>query len=206
MSIFSSIGKFLRKAIPKEIGSIAPFIPGVGGVIAGVLSTTRDIAGAVESRSAPPNRYIKTSPFDLPTVQSAYSAYTPQNFGAFPVSIASGAMAAGGAIVRALPGAGRVASRVGGAVGRVIRSPAARRAGAVVGAAATAGAIYDAAGNLISGGRKRYRRVNPLNYRAAMRAVRRIKGARKALQRIERTLPKRHSTAARCAPAKSARC
>lgn len=37
----------------------------------------------------------------------------------------------------------------------------------------------------------RNRRMNPLNGRAAMRAIRRIKGARKMLQKIERQLPKR---------------
>ena len=36
----------------------------------------------------------------------------------------------------------------------------------------------------------RNRRMNPLNGRSAMRAIRRIKGARKMLQKIERQLPK----------------
>jgi len=36
----------------------------------------------------------------------------------------------------------------------------------------------------------RNRRMNPLNGRAAMRAIRRIKGARKMLQKIERQLPR----------------
>jgi hypothetical protein len=36
--------------------------------------------------------------------------------------------------------------------------------------------------------------MNPMNVRAARRAVRRIKSARKLLQRIERTLPKARST------------
>jgi 2-hydroxychromene-2-carboxylate isomerase len=33
-------------------------------------------------------------------------------------------------------------------------------------------------------------RMNPMNYRAARRAVTRIRGARKLLQRIERSLPR----------------
>jgi hypothetical protein len=47
-------------------------------------------------------------------------------------------------------------------------------------------------------GRKR-RRMNPMNVRAARRAIRRIRGARKILQRIERSLPKArtHHTARR---------
>lgn len=36
----------------------------------------------------------------------------------------------------------------------------------------------------------RNRRMNPMNHRAAMRAIRRVKGARKTLQRIERQLPR----------------
>lgn len=43
------------------------------------------------------------------------------------------------------------------------------------------------------------RRMNPLNGRAAMRAIRRIKGARRMLQKIERSLPKQRVT--RRAPA-----
>jgi hypothetical protein len=39
----------------------------------------------------------------------------------------------------------------------------------------------------------RNRRMNPLNGRAATRAIRRIKGARKMLQKIERQLPRTRS-------------
>lgn len=45
----------------------------------------------------------------------------------------------------------------------------------------------------------RNRRMNVMNQRAAMRAIRRIKGARKMLMKIERQLPKQRST--RRAPA-----
>lgn len=42
MSLFSSIGKFISRAIPKEIKSVAsvaaPFLPGAGGIIAGAVS------------------------------------------------------------------------------------------------------------------------------------------------------------------------
>lgn len=37
---------------------------------------------------------------------------------------------------------------------------------------------------------KRYRRINPLNYKAATRATKRIKGAMDMLKRIEKQLPK----------------
>ena len=41
----------------------------------------------------------------------------------------------------------------------------------------------------------RNRRMNPLNGRAATRAIRRIKGARKMLQKIERSLPRARARA-----------
>lgn len=62
-------------------------------------------------------------------------------------------------------------------------------------------AIYDAAGNLI-GYKKKRRRMNYMNYKAAKRATRRIKGARKMLQNIEKQLPKHtvRSRTTRCEP------
>lgn len=38
------------------------------------------------------------------------------------------------------------------------------------------------------------RRMNPMNHRAAMRAIRRVKAARKMLQKIERQLPKQRTS------------
>lgn len=48
---------------------------------------------------------------------------------------------------------------------------------------------------------KHYRSMNPLNGKAARRAIRRIKGARKMLQQIERQLPKARTHARSRAPA-----
>lgn len=65
---------------------------------------------------------------------------------------------------------------------------------AAVGAGTVAGdAIYDAAGNLIGYKQKR-RRMNPLNPRAARRAIRRVKSVRKMLHNIEKQLPKQKCT------------
>lgn len=47
----------------------------------------------------------------------------------------------------------------------------------------------------------RNRRMNPMNPKAARRAIRRIKGARKMLQQIERSLPRQRTT--RRAPARA---
>lgn len=48
--------------------------------------------------------------------------------------------------------------------------------------------VYDAAGNLM--GQTTTRRMNPLNARAARRAIRRIKSVRKIVRGIESSLPK----------------
>lgn len=73
----------------------------------------------------------------------------------------------------ALPTIGKVAGRVLPTVGKV------------AGAAATGYAIYDAAGNYL-GNRKRSRRINPMNYRAANRALKRIEKAKKLMDRLGR--------------------
>lgn len=87
------------------------------------------------------------------------------------------------ALPAALPTIGRVgvgvASRVGGAITRAAGS----RAGRAIGAAATGVAIYDAAGNLL-GYQKKRRRINPMNWRALNRALRRVEKAKKAAKRI----------------------
>lgn len=52
---------------------------------------------------------------------------------------------------------------------------------------------------VVHGPRKKYKRINPLNVRAARRAIRRIKAVRKITHEIERQLPHRKA-AASCAP------
>lgn len=95
------------------------------------------------------------------------------------MGIVAGLPAIGGAVARTLPGIGRVGSAVGGAVTRVAGS----RVGRAVGAAAAGVAIYDAAGNLL-GYQKKRRRINPMNWRALNRALRRVEKAKKAAKRI----------------------
>lgn len=72
----------------------------------------------------------------------------------------------------------------------------ARRVPAIAAGAAIGSVVYDMYGRVVGGGRKR-RRMNPMNARAARRAIRRIKGARKMLQQIERQLPKQRAAAPR---------
>lgn len=104
---------------------------------------------------------------------------------------------------RILPGLGRI----GSTIGRVARTPAARRVGRVAGAIGTVvsgGLILDAlTGEVV--GRRRSKRINPMNVKAMRRAIRRVKGGRKIAQEIERMLPKRRSTAATACPPQFAR-
>lgn len=68
------------------------------------------------------------------------------------------------------------------------------KTGAAIAGGTIAGeAIYDAAGNLI-GYKQRRRRMNPLNPKAARRAIRRVKSVRKMLHNIEKQLPKQKCT------------
>lgn len=69
---------------------------------------------------------------------------------------------------------------------------------AIAGGTIAGEAIYDAAGNLIGYKQKR-RRMNPLNPKAARRAIRRVKSVRKMLQGIEKQLPKQKCPTRRAA-------
>lgn len=93
------------------------------------------------------------------------------------------AAAAGTAIVRAAPA---IAAGARSLLARV--SP---RVAKALGWVTVGGLVYDAAGNLQ--GQVKRRQMNPLNPRAARRAVRRIKSVRKLCSSIERTLPKQKS-------------
>jgi len=88
-----------------------------------------------------------------------------------------------GGLPAVLPGAGAILGGVAGRIG--MRGIARTVAGGAVGAA-----IFDAAGNLIGYGKKR-RRINPLNYRALKRALRRVEGAHNAMKRVGRITVKK---------------
>ena len=73
----------------------------------------------------------------------------------------------------------------------------ARRVPQIAAAAAVGSVVYDIYGRVVGTGSRKRRRINPMNARAARRAIRRIKGARKMLQQIERQLPKQRAAAPR---------
>lgn len=87
--------------------------------------------------------------------------------------------AAGGRAVamlpRVIPGAGKIIS--GGK--RILSS----RAVKAIGTAATGVAVVDAVGNIV-GTRRKSRRMNPMNWRALNRALKRVEKAKKAAKRI----------------------
>jgi hypothetical protein len=81
--------------------------------------------------------------------------------------------------------------------GKVISKPGVGKiAAATVGGTIAGDYLYDAAGNIV-GQHRRHRRMNVLNGKAATRAIRRVKGVRKMLQKIERQLPKAKATHSR---------
>lgn len=157
MSLFKKIGKIAQKA--KGVLKIAQFIPGPIGVGARALRAGITAVSAIG--------VVKAARAGVQAVRGIR--------GAKSMSILPRVM---GGLPAVLPGAGSI---IGGVAGRIgLRGVGRAVAGGAVGAA-----IFDAAGNLIGYGRKR-RRINPLNYRALKRAIRRVEGAHNAMKRVGR--------------------
>jgi len=173
VSLLKSIGNALG-SVAKGVAKAAIGSTGVGAALLGARSAVR----AVRKPSSPVQRLAS------PTAGAASMALP-----ALPV----------------LAGAGAIASRYLGAA--VTRAPAIVRAGAATvaraynrlpkwgkAAAQAAGytvvgtAVFDSSGQQVgtTGGR----RMNPMNAKAARRAIRRIKSVRKILTNIEKSLPK----------------
>lgn len=101
--------------------------------------------------------------------------------------LVAGAVALGSSLLARAPAAGTAIVAAGRAALPFIKKNAAKALGWI-----TVGAlVYDTAGNLM--GRTSKRQMNPLNQRAARRAIRRIKRVRKIASSIERALPKSKS-------------
>lgn len=98
-----------------------------------------------------------------------------------------------GAALGLVGGAAKVATSASRAlvpIGKAVAKPGVGKivAGGIAGTVA-GDYLYDKAGNII-GTRRRTRRMNPMNVKAARRAIRRVKSARKILKSIEKQLPK----------------
>jgi hypothetical protein len=165
MGLLSSLGDFAKKivkVIDNPLTRTALSVTGLSAV-GGTLST---LAGNQAAANAQFGAAIGS------IYQSGPSSTTPGTF--TQAKAAKMPVFLGNTLFPSIPG-------VSGAVNTVGKLAA---PGGVV------TALYDAAGNLIGHTKKR-RRMNPTNIKAARRAIRRIRGTRRVLQRIERTLPTR---------------
>lgn len=175
MSLFKKLGRAIRPLAGAALGVVGGAFGGPAGAAIGSR-----IGGVIAQRGRG-----RSVPF--PRTQGMGIAALPVLAGA----------------ARILPGLGRI----GSTIGRVARTPAARRVGRVAGAIGTVvsgGLILDAlTGEVV--GRRRSKRINPMNVKAMRRAIRRVKGGRKICNEIERMLPKRRSSAAAPCPPQFAR-
>lgn len=100
----------------------------------------------------------------------------------------------GGAMTRVLPGVGAVASgalagaRAAGGYVRGNLPTIAREVAIGTGLTVAGSMLFDQSGNVV--GRLKRRRMNPMNAKAARRAIRRVVAVRKILSKIERGLPR----------------
>lgn len=180
MSLLSKIGKFAKKAVK----TVAPFIPGPIGTIAGIATSLPSRGRGMPS--------IAAAVPQLPRIPSTMQA-----------GIGGAIIPRAGQMIRSLPGIGAVGGAVARGAGAIARSPGVRkwskRAIQAVGGYTVGSAVFDAAGNFL--GHRARRTMNPLNPKAARRAIRRVKAVRKLCHSIESQLPKAKSRGA-CAPRK----
>jgi len=154
------------------IGTPNPRIPASGG--APVMPVAPPVLMAPQTPQAMPGGVPLTNPALLPV------AYQPTAMALAP-------------LVQALP---KVAPMIGGAVAGVSAAvkaalPLLNRAIATAsGYIVAGGLVYTAAGQLVGKVRRR-RRMNPLNYRAAKRAARRLCAVKDLCGAIEKAIPAR---------------
>lgn len=134
-----------------------------------VRTMTPPIAAKVKAIIPAPVRAVKT----IPQTQPIQKTRGVQAMSAF-----------GPAAAAVLPGIGKVIQKAGDIVKRYPVTSG--TAGGVLGSE-----ILDVFQDPFCPPRKKYRRMNYTNVKAAKRAIRRIKGVRKICQDIERQLPKR---------------
>jgi len=206
MSIFSRLVRNLKRGLRKVAPIVAPFIPGIGGVIASLIPPPRPRgqtpgiapdfvgpplpgAGRVATRAQRfPSRRDPSQALRKRVITPGPQVQQMSIFAALP-ALAGPARAAGSGIFR-----------------RILRSPVVR--GIAAGAAGSAlvsglsgpdGACpsgwhlnkQDGVGGEAGTYCVRNRRTNFGNARAARRSVRRLKGARKLLKDIEKMMPTR---------------
>ena len=215
MSLFSRLARNLKRGLRKLAPIAASFIPGVGGVIAGVVAqaTQRGFRtpGIAPDIVRPPLPGVgRVPPIDVrfltgqtsrPVIQlppfSQQRTTQMSIFAAIP-AILRGAAPIAGRIGRRLTGRTAGAAGLGTLLGRSLE----RGAGVEAGACPSGWHLnkQDGAGGAAGTYCVRNRRMNFGNARAARRGVRRLKGARKLLKDIESMMPRRPAARARHGP------
>jgi len=200
MSVFFRLVKNLKRGLRTIAPIAATFLPGIGGVIAGLIPqrTPRgQTPGIVPDIARPPlpgGGRIAPSRQRFPRPRDVTQALRKRVITPGPVSQQMSIFAALPAL-RAAPSILRTGAQ---AVGRFIGSPAGRLTIGGTAAAELARTFGDGGGACPSGFHQakdgsgrcvRNRRMNFGNARAARRSVRRLKGARKLLKDIEKMMP-----------------
>ena len=214
MSIFSRLAKNLKRGLRKIAPIAAPFIPGIGGLLAGLVtprSSPGPTPGIVPDIARPP----LPGAGRIPPSRQRFSAPSRSQLTGGRRVITPGPLRQEMSIFAALPALAGPARAVGGSIfGRILRSPVARgiaggAAGSALVGAVTGGADggacpsgwhlnkQDGVGGAAGTYCVRNRRMNFGNARAARRGVRRLKGARKLLKDIESMMPRRPAPRAR---------
>ena len=207
MSIFSRIVKNVKRAVRTVAPIAATFLPGIGGIIAGLIPPKTVQAGRTPGIIPDIVRPPLPGAGAVPTARARglFGRSTPSTaqrpiivpgparqemsiFAAIP-AIVRGAAPLARTIGRGLTGRTAAAAGLGVALGQTFD-------GAVGGACPSGSHLAkDGSGRCVKN-----RRMNFGNARAARRSVRRLKGARKLLKDIESMMPRRPASRARHGP------
>ena len=206
MSIFSRLARNLKRGLRKVAPLVAPFIPGVGGLLAGLITPQTRLPGQTPGIVPDIARPPLPGAGRVPTRQARFGVPSRSQLAGGRRVITPGPVSQQMSIFAALPAlAGPARAAAGGILGRVFRSPVARGIAGGVAGSALVGALSGGDGACPSGWHLnkqdgvggaagtycvRNRRTNFGNARAARRSVRRLKGARKLLKDIEKMMPR----------------
>lgn len=187
----------LWSKVKKGITEGAKILP----ALAAAVPSSKGLASAAQAFQTGAAIAQMKSPVAIPGTAGPISYKQPA--GALPVSMQAGSLPAfpampggtGGFVKTGLPVVAAGAAVVRAAAPYVARAAAAtlpfikKNAAKALNWAVVGDLVYDLAGNL-QGRTTSHRRINPLNAKAARRAIRRIKAVRKIASTIERALPK----------------
>lgn len=169
----------IAQAIPtsKGLANAAATLQAVSGAIGpGLGQSIPGIAGPVALPKPPGAMPVSMNLPQFPTLPGSGGGFVKTGFPLVAAAGAAALPALRAAVPAVIQGAKNLIPKI---------SP---RVAKALGWVSVGALVYDAAGNLM--GRKAVRHMNPLNGRAAKRAIRRIKAVRKIVRSIESSLPK----------------